>query len=267
MNILPIVVLYNVDFHETNVYSTLLSQYGEGRVLIYENSPEPQNQCYESEQVLYYHNPQNGGVSGAYNYGADVARCLGDVDFILLLDEDTCFEPDYLSVMQKAIGANPNLNLFVPQVLYAGNRPFSPIRRGIHKSRGAVLSEGAYSLKDYLPVNSGACIRLSAFEKVEGYNKDIRLDFADFDFFSRMAVLYDSFYCVGSTEYQSFSNEEKQTDKLYRRYTFYIEGARVARRNPMIRTMVLVEVLRHTLALTARTHSFKFIHHLICNFR
>ena len=52
--------------------------------------------------------------------------------------------------------------------------------------------------KDYLPVNSGACIRLSAFEKVEGYNKDIRLDFADFDFFSRMAVLYDFFYMCHS---------------------------------------------------------------------
>ena len=80
-------------------------------------------------------------------------------------------------------------------------------------------------------------------------------------------VIADSFYCVSSTAYQSFSNEEKRVDKLYGRYQLYIEGARVARRNPLIRTMVLVEVLRHTLALTARTRRIKFIHYLIRNFR
>ena len=267
MNVLPIVVLYNVDFHETNAYRTLLSRVNKGRLLIYENSPEPQNKCYESEQVLYHHNPQNGGVSGAYNYGADVARRIGDIDTLLLLDEDTRFESDYLSVLQTAIESHPDINLFVPQILYAGNRPFSPIYRGIHIQRGTLLSEGVYGMKDYLPVNSGACIRLSAFEKVSGYNKDIRLDFADFDFFSRMAIFFDSFYCVSSTAYQSFSNEEKRVDKLYGRYQLYIEGARVARRNPLIRTMVFVEVLRHTLALTARTRRIKFIHYLIRNFR
>ena len=267
MSILPIVVLYNVDFCETNVYRTLLSHHAEQRVVIYENSPEPQNQCYKSERIHYFHDPDNGGVSAAYNYGAAVARRLGDVDTLLLLDEDTRFESDYLSILQTASLAHPDVNLFVPQVLYAGNLPFSPILRGIHRQRGAVLDEGLYSLKDYLPVNSGICIRLSAFEKAGGYNSAIRMDFADFDFFSRLAVNSDAFYRVNSTAHQSFSNEEKRVDKLFRRYQLYIEGTRVARRNPMIRTMVLVEVLRHTLALTARTHSFRFIRHLICNFR
>lgn len=266
MNVLPIVVLYNVDFHETNAYRTLLSGVDMGKMLIYENSPEPKNKCYENEKVLYHHNPQNGGVSSAYNYGADLARRIGDIDALLLLDEDTRFESDYLIVLQTAIESHPDINLFVPQILYAGNRPFSPIHRGIHIQRGALLSEGVYSMKVYLPVNSGACIRLSAYEKVGGYNKDIRLDFADFDFFSRMAVFFDSFYCVSSTAFQSFSNEEKQVDKLFGRYQLYIEGARVARRNPLIRTMVFVEVLRHTLALTARTRKFCFINHLIRNF-
>ena len=89
MCILPIVVLYNVDFHETNVYHTLLSHMAGERILIYENSPEPQNKCYESEQIIYYHDSHNGGVSAAYNYGATVARRLEDVNAVLLLDEAT----------------------------------------------------------------------------------------------------------------------------------------------------------------------------------
>ena len=266
MSILPIVVLYNVDFRDTNVYRTLLSQSTEERILLYENSPEPQNQCYESEKVLYYHDPRNGGVSAAYNYGAAVARRLGDIDGILLLDEDTRFEADYLSILRTAYVSHQDISLFIPQVVYAANQPFSPIHRGVRRHRGAFLDEGIYSLKDYLPVNSGACIRLSAFEKAGGYNTDIRLDFADFDFFSRLAIANDSFFCVNSTARQSFSNEETRIDKLFGRFKFYIEGARTARRNNLIQTMVTIEVIRHTMALTVRTRSFKFINYLIRNF-
>lgn len=265
MSILPIIVLYNVDFHDTNVYRTLLSQSLGDRILLYENSPEPQNQCYESEKVLYYHDPRNGGVSAAYNYGAAVARRLGDIEAILLLDEDTRFEADYKSILQTAYKTHQDISLFIPQVVYGANQPFSPIHRGVRRHRGAFLEEGVYSLKDYLPVNSGACIRLSAYEKAGGYNSDIRLDFADFDFFSRLAVVNDRFFRVNSTACQSFSNDETQIDKLFGRFKFYIEGARAARRNKQIQTMVTIEVIRHTLALTARTHSFKFIHYLIRN--
>lgn len=267
MSILPIIVLYNVDFHETNVYRTLLSHVLGLKILLYENSQKPLNQQYESESVCYYHNPQNGGVSAAYNYGASRARRMGDFDAILLLDEDTQFESDFIMKLQAALTAHPETNLFVPQIFYLGDLPFSPIHREFRLKRGAILQEGIYRLDKYLPVNSGACIRLSAFEKVGGYNPDIRLDFADFDFFSRMAVFFNSLYCVSSTAYQSFSNEEKQVDKLYGRYQLYIEGARVARRNPLIRTMVFVEVLRHTLALTVRTRRIKFILYLIQYFR
>ena len=227
----------------------------------------PQNQCYETANTLYHHDPSNGGVSAAYNYGAAVAKQYGDVDAILLLDEDTRFEPDYLTVLQTAIEIHPDIKLFVPQVLYAGDQPFSPMCRGIHKHRGALLDEGLYSLNDYLPVNSGACIRIAAFEKAGGYNSEIRLDFADFDFFSRLAVHDDRFFRVDSMARQSFSNEEKQVDRLFRRYQFYIEGARVAHQNPLIRNMVIIEVMRHTLALTARTRRLRFLNYLIQNFR
>lgn len=267
MSILPIVVLYDIDFHETNVYRTLLKQYPEERILIYENSHEPQNMCYASKYVSYHHDLHNGGVSAAYNYGAVLARELGDIDALLLLDEDTRFGADYFSVLQTACDSNPSVNLFVPQLLYGAHQSFSPIHRGHRKRRGAFLDEGLYSLRDYLPVNSGACIRLSAFEQAGGYNPDIRLDFADFDFFSRLAIASDSFYRVGSTAFQSFSNEETQVDKLFRRYQFYIEGARGARSNRQIRSMVGMEVARHTLALTVRTHSFRFINYLIKQLR
>ena len=267
MNILPVVVLYNIDFRKTNAFLTLLSQQNDSRILLYENSPEPMNQSYASETVYYYHDAHNGGVSAAYNYGAELADRLGDVEALLLLDEDTRFESDYLSKLQSAMTQNPDVNLFVPQVLYAGEEPFSPIHRGLRLKRGALLGEGRYRLKQYLPVNSGACIRLSAFRQIGGYNPFIRLDFADFDFFSRLAEVSETFYRVDSVARQSFSNEETQADRLFRRYQFYLEGASVASKNKLISSMVTVEVLRHVLALTCRTRSLRFITELIKRFK
>ena len=266
MNILPVVVLYNIDYRATNAYRTLLSQSEVKRILLYENSPEPQNQCYESPTVCYHHDAANGGVSAAYNYGADLAEKLGDVDALLLLDEDTQFQPDYLSRLQSALEQHPDISLFVPQVLYAGEEPFSPIHRGLRRKRGALLGEGRYSLKRYLPVNSGACIRLLAFRQAGGYNAKIRLDFADFDFFSRLAEVSATFYRVDSIARQSFSNEETRVDRLFRRYQFYLEGARVARCNRHISTIVNVEVLRHVLALTLRTRKWCFLSEYIKRF-
>lgn len=263
MSILPIVVLYNVDFHETTVYKSLLQHCPGLRICLYENSPKPSNRHYADETVIYHHDPENGGVSAAYNYGAAEARRMGNIEAILLLDEDTRFEADYLSVLQSALQKHPEVNLFVPQILYAGDQAFSPIHRGTLRHRWTCLQMGVYSLHDYLPVNSGACIRLSAFEQTGGYNTAIRLDFADFDFFSRLAEVSDVFSLVDSTAFQAFSNEERQTGRLFRRYQFYVEGARAARRNPLIRKMVAVETWRHTLALTARTRSLKFIRYLI----
>ena len=259
MNVLPIVVLYNTDFHTTNVWQTLLCHEPDCQVLLYENSLEPLNQRYASDQVLYHHDPNNGGVSAAYNYGACQARQLEGVEAVLLLDEDTCFESDYLKVLRDLLQAHPAINLFVPQVLYQGDFPFSPIRRGLRWHRGVSLPEGQYSLYDYLPVNSGACIRLSVFERVGGYQDAIRLDFADFDFFARLAEVSADFWRIDRVAQQSFSNSETDIDRLYRRYLFYLEGAREARKNKLIRCLVDVGVLRHTLALTARTNSLRFI--------
>ena len=259
MSVLPIVVLYNVDYHKTNVYKTLLCHESVTNILLYENSSKPMNKQYASDRVVYRHDPNNGGVSAAYNYGASVARQMAGIEALLLLDEDTSFEPDYLKTLDQLLERHHDIGLFVPQILYQGDKPFSPIRRRLCKERGALLPEGRYSLHHYLPVNSGACVRLSLFERIGGYNDRIRLDFADFDFFARLGELSDVFYRVNSTASQSFSNDETDNDRLYKRYLFYLEGAKEAHRNKLIRRMVNMEVLRHTLALTMRTHSLRFL--------
>ncbi len=266
MNILPVVVLYNSRLQSTNAYHSLLQTY-HGSFLIYENSSEPLNKSLESKTVFYRHDRQNGGVSAAYNYAGMLARRLGNIDALLFLDEDSRFPSDYMWVLESEMAKHPEISTFVPQVIYRNYEPFSPTYRSSLKTkRGVVLKEGVYSLKKYLPVNSGACIRMTAFERVRGYNQDIRLDFADFDFFSRLAIYEGKFYKLKSDVLQSFSNETTDTNRLFERFKIYIEGAHVARRNGEISTMVRRDVWRHTFALTFRTFSMRFMMEMLRHF-
>lgn len=259
MNILPVVVLYNCNLKETNAYRTLL-QFYRGKFVIFENSPKPLNESLGSKMVYYRHDSHNGGVSAAYNYAAMLAHRLENIDALLLLDEDTCFPSNYLWVLETKMTKYSDIEVFVPHVIYRTYKPFSPIYRSVFKwHRGAILQEGIYSLKDYLPVNSGTCVRLGAFEKTRGYNQDIRLDFADFDFFSRLALYNDCFYLLKSEVMQSFSNDISDVERLFNRFKFFIEGAHVARKNEEISWMVRWDVWRHTLALTIRTFRIRFL--------
>jgi len=254
VKILPVVVVFNVDYHECNVFRSLLSHWSTVDVVLYDNSPEPINRQYESGTLHYISDPSNGGVSAAYNVGASIADDIG-ATHLLLLDHDTTFEPDYIGKLTEAIRQYPEERLFVPQVILADGTPFSPFIVGRFGSKGIIANEGTNRLGKMLPVNSGACVELTAFNEVEGYNPKIRLDFADFDFFGRLAERHSSFIVVGSTARQSFSNEETDVSRLLSRYRFYLEGAKAAQLDSRLKW----HILRHTIALTMRTRSLEFL--------
>lgn len=269
-NIFAIVVIYNVDFFQSTVYKNLLLKHVKDRsiqFLVYDNSPVA---MHSEEDIVtiggyYYYDNNNSGVSTAYNKGASIANTLGNINYLLLLDQDTLFEADYIDKLRSAMSCYPQIDLFVPLISYKSNIPFSPVKMSLIGSHGVNLVEGEYDLKDYSPVNSGACVRLSTFNLVGGYNDRIRLDFADYDFFSRLGIISSRFRVINSRALQSFSNEESDKEKLLKRFGFYLEGAKHAVRNRMICKNVVIDVLKHTLALTKRVRTLEFIKYLIRN--
>ena len=263
-----IIVLYNRNFFDTVIYKTVISKNLNNSCisfLVYDNSLSPQTQPDEISAIggSYFHDKDNSGVSAAYNKGAELATQIGDIDFLLLLDQDTLFEDDYLEKIQLAVIQNPNCNLFAPSIIYGKNKPFSPVKMSVRGVKGVNLEPGEYNLRDYPPVNSGACIKLSVFIKIGGYNNKIRLDFADFDFFSRLEKISPLYRLINSYAVQSFSNEETDKNKLMQRFAFFIEGSKYAFKNTLIRKYVVISVLKHTLALTMRFKTFDYIRILI----
>lgn len=259
--IFPIIVTYNTSYKDCNTYKSLLCHYDNMPMLIYDNSPTPINSEFKTEYVHYKNDPNNGGVSKAYNYGAKIAKEIVNADFVLLLDQDTTFEPNYINILNDAIDKYKSVNLFVPIIRYNDGRIFSPVGFSFWKIKLMELSPGLHSLKNTLPVNSGSCIRIDNMMSVGGYNENIPLDFSDFDFFHRLSKTSDTFYVVDSTAKQSFSNDETDTEKLYERFKKYIAGVNHA----AIKHRCIIHVLRHTISLTVRTKDVRFIMHCLKN--
>lgn len=265
MKILPVVVIYNEDFLRSNVYLSLLKYYPNIEVVLYENSTRPINSKY-SNRVIYFYDENNGGVSAGYNYASMIAKDRSDIEALLLLDQDTIFSSDYISRLEEELDRN-NLDIFVPQVLFDGDKPFSPVSYSGFSCRPVSIGSGVYKLSQYIPINSGSCVRLNRFLEINGYNTQIKLDFADFDFFTRLSRVSNYFCVVDSIAKQNFSNNESNYLKLKNRFVQYIQSGNSAKQNVLIKRMVTFSMIRHTIALTIRTKRPFFLWYYIKNFR
>lgn len=259
--IFPIIVTYNISYKDCNTYKSLLCHYDNMPMLIYDNSPFPINSSYRTKYIHYKNDPKNGGISKAYNYGTRIAKEVEDADFVLLLDQDTTFDPNYINVLNETVDKFTSTDVFIPIIRYNNGQIFSPVKFSLWRIKQKEIPPGLHSLKNIFPVNSGSCIRIDKFMSIGGYNENIPLDFSDFDFFYRLSNSSRTFYIVDSTASQSFSNNETDVNKLYERYKKYITGAKHA----VIKYRCIIHVLRHTLALTIRTKNICFLKYCMAN--
>lgn len=262
--IFPIIVLYKERLEKGNTYKTLISLYTNGKYMLYDNSPSP---LYEEGElpthIVYIYDKNNGGVTVAYNKGAEYARKNG-YQWVLLLDQDTVFENNYAEKLEYAIMKYPQIKVFAPQIYYNRKSPFSPSAYTFGIAKALESEPGIYSLRKIFPVNSGTCIATDSFMLAKGYDTNIKLDFADMDFFFRLSRKEHLFCLIDSKAYQSFSGNETDKHKLYRRYRIYINDAKnVRKRNIKDRVFFFYVVLRHTIALTFKTKSTTFLRYFM----
>lgn len=255
MKILPIIVIYDKDWSECRIYKSLFSNL-EMEILIYDNSCKASNRVYENQLTHYIHDPSNPGVSKAYNKCAKWALQHG-FSHIVLFDDDTILPSTYIDNLYEVLRKEPETKVLAPLLKYdSGRKIFSPTRNPITNKTAKPLSlPGINRLQDFLPVNSGSCINLESFFSVTGYNENIPLDFADYDFFVRLNNKVDTFYLLNCTGEQSFSNNETDSKKLLRRYKYYLEGAFHFCKPSAIR----LQVFKHTLSLFLRTNDIEFL--------
>lgn len=267
--IYAVIVTYNLDFRLSESFNSLLQSYLALKnekpilqILIYDNSLLKHNCGNQSEFpfiIKYLHNKQNPGLGVAYNYAGKQAIKLG-FEWLLLLDQDTIFEKNFLSEFFIARHLHNEIKLFAPILKLDDNIIFSPCRYILR--RGFPLKSVTSGLKNFIGlsiVNSGMIVSLNSFVDCGGYNESIPLDFSDFQFIERFKLLESKFYLLKSVGVQQFSNHEKDVTKLALRYKYFCVGAlKFKRINIFDDVIFFLLAIQRATSLFYRTKSFIF---------
>jgi len=124
-----IIVIYNIELEDSESFQSILQMHAEEaelNVFVYDNSLKPQKlKAYKNIRLSYVHDPNNSGVSKAYNTGAENAK-KEQKEWVLLLDQDTTLPSDILKQYNSAIKTYSEAKLIVPILQLANGKIFSP---------------------------------------------------------------------------------------------------------------------------------------------
>ena len=238
-NTLVVIVLYNIDLYDSLTFTSLrnaainFDNSLKINLLIYDNSLHRKNYFKIIKEdsrfnVECVHNPENPGVSKAYNQAAKLAEKM-DMNWLIILDQDTKLPDQFIYQYEHAANKFPDFPLYAPKV-YDGSILFSPCR--YHLNKGSNLKNirpGVHPMKNKNVLNSGLLIRLESFLKVGGYDETVSFYFSDFVFFNRLKKQFQKFVVVDCRlEHQLSSVNYDDTQEALNRFVKYCVGAYAA---------------------------------------
>jgi len=192
---LAVVVLYRKAFAQSRTFAGLAQAFGEDPslarqldVLVWDNSPEAQEEHRLPFAFTYRHSAANQGVSGAYNAAIRISRAHG-LDWLLLLDDDTSVTREFLRAMLNhaaEIAQEERVAAIVP-FLHAGTFCMSPRLWRFARHVPLPRPVAAYTeTRSVFAANSGTLARVRALEAIGGYSTRFWLDYSDIDVFHRL---------------------------------------------------------------------------------
>ena len=253
--ILFVVVLYNERLSDCNTYKTLLCNYDNYPLFVYDNSPISMNYHVRSN-LFYVHDSSNPGISFAYNQAAIFAK-ENNYEWMLFLDQDTIFPSNIIQDYLISMENNPQIKMFLPRVMANNDYYMSP---SISRFRISYLSLqapiGIISLKKYTAINSGLLVNIDAFINVGGYDESVFLDFSDHEFIRRFRMKYESVFVIDSVCMQNFSSLTQSSDQKNKRFSlFCLSLINCNRRNLFDSFCVFIIIIKRMLVLLRQTNS------------
>ena len=234
------IVMYNKKLSDVmSRYSAnrLLERHGENkaRIIIVDNSDKQLNDDEELKEfischgIAYIHNGENLGLSKAYNQALEYAlheSSYPNKDFLMLLDDDTDLTYSYMHEIYKAYkyasSLEDEINILTG-LIESDGRPMSPVYNFTfsYSEKNCITSPGAY--KDICCISSGMAVRLSALEKVGGFEESLFLDMIDYTLLYQMSRRdLNNVMVVDAKLEQSFSGRQKKPRRdVMNRYKIY----------------------------------------------
>lgn len=242
-------------------------------IVVYDNTPEyniGQTLQYENDNslnIIYHPDYDNSGVSKAYNTAKNIGKKKGK-KWIILLDQDTNFPETTVEKYIEIIKKFPNENLYAPIMLIKGDKIISPsyfiLMRGIPLKH---INTGINSLNNLSLINCGMCISITSFEKNQGYNERIQLDFSDHDFIKRFKKnIGNRFVVIDLKVYHELSTTSNNTlASDMNRFSYYLKGSGLLSSNLSEQSLVKIHGLIRASKLSLQHRNISFIKKAIKN--
>ncbi|WP_183148060.1 glycosyltransferase [Chryseobacterium nematophagum] len=267
--ILYSIVSFREDYKESVVYKNLMRSFINSQginkklhLFIYDNTDalewtlKADNETNADIHIYYIHNPDNVGISKAYNAIADFAK-NNTFDHIVFLDQDTYLPLNFYSVYEKFSSLEKNIS--VP-LIYGGEKLISPSRYRLYRSfLYNEITDSYISTRGNSCINSGIMVKTDFFHKVGGYNSKLRLDFCDHEFMGRVKSFTENLYIIPIKLKQDFSTNTNSKDKALFRYSLFMKDIRIFKRIKNHFLVTLFVDLPHLLRLSLQYKSFAFL--------
>ncbi len=223
-----VIVLYHTAPDESASLLTLIEarrrlspEAGHLHIVLWDNSPQGQDNAGLPEGVRYVHDASNSGLANAYNRTVELAM-EQQSEWLITLDQDTTLPGDYLVKMAEAVqraSRYSGIGAVVPRIEADGKR-LSPnvfvmgavpywSRRGF----SGVPKNQVFAF------NSGAMLRVDALRQVGGYTPWFWLDNSDSHLFSELHRHGKRVYIAGEVQVQhEFSLKDIRKRMSAKRY-------------------------------------------------
>ena len=174
-------------------------KYQNHRIIIIDNGSktnEIDNIKKKFNEIEIIHSDKNLGFSGGNNIGIEYSIKNG-AELILLLNNDTIVEPDFLNHLINASNDNEKIGITVPKIKYYSNPDNIWYAGGyISNLKGSAYTIGEgesgekYQINKFVTFATGCCmlIKKQVFEDVGYWDEDYFLYLEDADFCKRTTV-------------------------------------------------------------------------------
>jgi len=229
---LVVIVLYKMQHTDSETFNTLKASLHHasienGDILVYDNSPTSQIiEPLDKNNLFYFHDPSNPGVSKAYNCACKLAR-QRNKRWLLIFDQDTKLPLNAISVYSDALQhIQPDIKVIAPRLVGQKNVILSPCRfifhRGFHFSK---VNSGRTPLRHKSFLNSGLMVAIEAIENTGGFDENL-FYYSDHDFFKRLSEKYQSAQIIDlNLCHDMASSRNEDSDATKKRLIFLKKGS------------------------------------------
>jgi len=266
-SILATIVLYKINLYDSKTFLSLSESLKEQNIcmdlVVYDNSPVYNKDTiliHPNWRITYIEDVNNSGVSKAYNTAATIAESLGK-NWIAFFDQDTTFPENTIDSYINALNDYPNYKLFAP-LMFSNTTIISPCRfkfmRGTSFKNVAI---GVNKLKNTSVINCGMCVAIEAFNKNNGYNELLKLDFSDHDFVRRLEKnVTNEFVVIDLKVQHELSTKSKNSlDSDLIRFDYYLSGGKNIESSVIEKRLVKFNAIMRSIKLSLIHQSISFL--------